>query len=144
MSNNRSNDRNLKNLQLDSVSAQATPDFGHNKFTPKTLATIDEEIENVKNNIDNINKVSHPEVTPSLMESLIAEKNYYLSQKANHFKAVLQEASKTQLPSDDVDVDKLLKQVKDLKSEADNLLLESEKIKYRSLDANSSESDNKD
>lgn len=38
----KDNVKNLNNLQLDSVSA--SPDFSHNKFTPKTLATIDEEI----------------------------------------------------------------------------------------------------
>lgn len=101
-------------------------------FTPKTLEFLKEEIKINDENLRTIESVcKDSDVLANVREKLLDEKRYYLDQQNKHINSLLDIANKTDIR--DVDADKLIKEIDNLKSSVDKLSKDSESIRYRTL-----------
>jgi len=115
---------------------QDIPDNSNDKFSPDTLANLDYEIKRNEENFKNLNKIyegKDQDMKESTSENLIDERRYLLDQKAKHLSSIQNEASNT--PLQDTDVDKLSKDIFELKSNVDELAKRSENLKDRRLNS---------
>lgn len=118
-----------------SSSTELSPDYTKDKFTPVTLSYLDAEIRRNSENLKELSNICKDDITKSsLNENLIDERKYLLEQKSNHLNSVLHEAKNT--PINDLDIDKLHKDISELKTSVDKLLDESESLKEKDLDCN--------
>lgn len=93
-------------------------------FSPKTLGFLEQEIKHNASNLENLTNIcKDPERKQSIHEALLEERKYLLEQKSNHLDSVLHEAKNT--PQNDTDVDKLCKDISELKTSVDNLFTKS-------------------
>jgi len=115
--------------KVDSPNAytEISPDYSKDLFSPATFKELDLLIKGNEDNLNNINNLPvDTKVKQNNYESLLEEREYLLHQKANHLRGVLQEASK--IPTNDTDIDKLLKNIYDLESYAKSLRARAEAI----------------
>lgn len=107
------------NLNMDSPSSKY-----FSPFTPTTYQELNKEI---KKNWMKINKLeTTPEEEDYVKENLLDEKRYLLDQKAKHLKSLLDIAKNT--PINDIDVDKLKKDIESLNKNAKTLLEKSKDL----------------
>jgi len=101
---------------------QDIPVNSNDKFSRDTLANLNYEIKRNEENLENLNKIyegKDQDIKESTSENLIDETRYLLDQKAKHLSSIQNEASNT--PLQDTDVDKLSKEIFELKSNVDEL-----------------------
>ncbi len=101
---------------------QDIPVNSNDKFSRDTLANLNYEIKRNEENLENLNKIyegKDQDIKESTSENLIDETRYLLDQKAKHLSSIQNEASNT--PLQDTDVDKLSKEIFELKSNVDQL-----------------------
>ena len=83
-------------------------------FTPNSLKSLKAEIKRNKENLEELKTVfKDSDIIDDVREILIDERKYYVSQKAKHLNSILEQAKKVEIH--DVDADKLLKEIEDLK-----------------------------
>lgn len=108
-------------------------------FTPGTYECLQHEIEKNEKNTDDLNNIcKDADIKDSIKEKLIDERVYYLDQQNKHMDSVLEEAKNVSL--NDVDTDKLIKHVDNLKVNVDKLHKDSQSIKHRSLERSNTSS----
>lgn len=108
--------------------------FGYlkDRFTPKTLKFLDEEIKQNSENLNNLGNVCNDDMTKvSVNENLLEERKYLLQQKSKHLASILHEAS--EIPLKETDVDTYFEDLSNLKDNVDNLVKKSETLRDRSL-----------
>lgn len=124
-----------------SSSLESSPDYSKDKFTPSTLSYLDAEIKRNSENLKELSNICKDDTTmSSLNEQLVDERKYLLQQKSNHLNSILQEAINT--PIDESDIDKLRKDISELKTSVDKLFDKSENLRDRNLDCNKNDEDN--
>lgn len=101
-----------------------TPDLSKDLFTPTTYKALDLEIARNSDNISDLDKtISDEGVKNSVLDKLMDERRYLLEQKGKHLSAILQLSKNTSI--DDVDSDKLHKEISLLKQRTDSLYTKS-------------------
>ena len=102
-------------------------------FTPHSLEFLKYEIERSKENLKQVDNIcKDPDVKQDIKEKIMDKHRYYLDQEAKHLNAVIEAAKKADL--NDVDADKLIKEIEDLKDNANKLSEDSKAINHRRLE----------
>jgi DNA-binding transcriptional regulator GbsR (MarR family) len=93
------------------------------------------ELDRNKQNLREVEDVCNdPRTRDDVKERLIDERKYFLDQQRKHTTAILDMASKVDL--NDVDADKLSKEVGKLKDDVERLYEDCESVKHRRLEQN--------
>jgi DNA-binding transcriptional regulator GbsR (MarR family) len=104
-------------------------------FTPNSLEHLKYELDRNKQNLREVEDVCNdPRTRDDVKERLIDERKYFLDQQRKHTTAILDMASKVDL--NDVDADKLSKEVGKLKDDVERLYEDCESVKHRRLEQN--------
>lgn len=101
-------------------------------FTPTTFDVVRDEIKRNSENLEGLEQVISPQVQSDVKEKLLKEKTYLVTQQSYHLEAIAQQAIPVEL--NDVDADELLKGIKELNNNVQQLNKQAESIKDRSLE----------
>lgn len=103
-------------------------------FTPNTFEYLEKEIMKNKENLDNLEVVcKDPEIWGNIREKFLDERKYFVSQQEKHMQSILEQAKRTDI--NDVDADRLIREIDSLKDKVDKLSKDAESIKHRTLDS---------